>query len=67
MKKWIPEEGDIYKWGEHCVRRKGTIIKGIVISYDPVKKIVRGRCGLGKIGPTERRHLNDVELLEKKK
>jgi hypothetical protein len=53
---WIPQVGDIYYWRESSTRH-GNIFRNVVISYDPVKKIVHGRetSGFG-----ERRYLCDV-------
>jgi hypothetical protein len=58
QKDWIPQEGDIYAWNESTTRH-GDLHFGKVISYDEVKKLVRGYTGMG----TERRYKDEVFLI----
>ena len=53
---WMPHVGDTYAWRRNTLR-KARLLTGVVISYDPIKKLVRGRLPSGN---TERRHLCDV-------
>ncbi len=53
---WIPKPGDVYYWRERSTRR-GNIISGIVISFDPQKQIVRGSLANHS---TERKYLVDI-------
>ena len=53
---WIPQVGDTYAWRRNALRRS-RLLTGIVIAYDPIKRLVRGRLLNGN---SERRHLHDV-------
>jgi len=57
--EWIPQPGEVYEWDEKCTCR-GAKIRGVVISYDPVKRLVHRRMGNGC---GERRHIEDVHLV----
>jgi len=57
---WIPQIGDVYQWCEGTTRR-GHIIQGTVVSYDPIKKVVRGKLANGL---HERKYVGQIFKVE---